>query len=173
MNEAIMRFGGICLSHNPSQLKIRRKKALTSRGLLSGEERWETVEGEPDVVSGTGELFGESCREDFEKLEALCKSSSPAPLSLPYFGAFKAVLSELTLAAEPKEDHITVSFTFHACGGSSHPPISSAPFCRTSFGESLWDVAYRTDTDVHDLIALNPQIRNITELTGEERVRLY
>ena len=172
MNNAVMRFDGIHLSHNPKALRVQRRQTVRSERLLSGGAA-ETVSIEPEIISGTAELFGESCLSDYEKLEQLCRSGRAAALSAPFLGAFSAVLTEITLAAEPREDYIAVSFTFKATANGSHQEPKHGPYCYPDFGETYWDIADRFGTTVEELVALNPQIRSITFLTGRERVRLY
>ena len=173
MNDAVIRFAGIRLSHNPKTLKIQRRKKLRSERLLSGEGALETVAEEPSVISGTAELFGEECFRDFEKLSRLCKSCSFSPLSIPYFGAFRAVLSDLTLTAEPRYDHISVGFTFRIAQDPPGDESFLPQYCRANSGDSFWDISYRFNVPVEELIELNKGIRDIMCLEDQERVRLF
>ena len=169
----LLKFNEVELSHNPAALSVRYRKTVKESRLISGRRVGATILREPESISGKGELYGENALDDFNKLMSLCGVSRPSPLSLPYLGAFMAVLSELTLAAEPRENYIAVNFVFRAVAGEDHPEIRSERYVVAHEGESLWDIAYRYGADINSLIALNPNIRKIHELEDGVKVVLY
>ena len=173
MNQALIRFGGVELSHNPKKLSVQRRRTLRSVRTLSGGRIDCPTLSQGEKISGTGELFGESCEADYLKLLAMCGNSTAAVVSIPCFGAFRAVLTSLTLAAEPKDGYIAVDFTFTAAAAEYRPPFGRKTECVTQrSGVDLWDIAYECGCDVSRLVELNPHIRNIRSLKEGERVKL-
>ncbi len=173
MSGAMMRFAGVSLSHDPKNLKLTKKKKLSSKRLLSGRQTLETSE-QIIGVSGRGELCGKSCMEDLYKLLRLSKSCEADVLSMPYLGAIRAVLTDISLAGEPRADYIAVDFVFERAPDTAHPEIMCAPVYEvTNSGENLWDIAYRFGKDINELVRINTHIRHIENIAQGERVRLY
>ena len=172
MSHIVMRFAGVYLSHNPKALKFTRKNEHSSQRLLSGG-RSESTLGDIGSVSGRAELYGESCQSDLHLLQELCAGRADEVLSIPYLGAMRAVLTDLTLAAEPKADYIAVDFVFTAAQGRAVSEIKCAPYYTANSRDNLWDIAYKFGKDVTELVRLNPHIRYINEIEWGERVRLY
>lgn len=172
MSVEILRFASVSLSHNPKELKIRRKTRLDSAKLLSGGVKERTSEGVAGV-SGRGELFGENCKDDLETLMKLFVLRKSAVLSVPYLGAMRAVLTELSVAAEPRAGYIAVDFEFTAVPSENVPEVKCEPYIKAYSHDKMWNIAYRTGTDVNELVRLNPHIRFIDDIDEGERVRLY
>ena len=173
MNDALMSFNGVAISHNPAALLVKRRKKVYSKYMISGREKSGAVLGEAEIITGSGKLCGDNWRSDLNILMKMCAENKAAPLSMPYFGAFTAVLTELTIAAEPKPDHVSVNFEFRAAGGRIHPPLRGKPYCAARQGDRLWDIAYENGMDVNEIVRLNPHIRYIMWLEEGEKVRLY
>lgn len=173
MELAVMRFGGISLPHNPKTLKLVRNKRVNSVGLLNGGRRIVSILDEVSRISGTAELFGEDCFLQYEKLLRLHFSNELQTLALPELGAVRAVLSKVTLLAEPTNNVISAAFEFQTEAASDCAERISSPsshiVCK---GESLWDISYECGISVERLVELNPQIRFITDLNEGEKVRI-
>ncbi|MBQ1546187.1 MAG: LysM peptidoglycan-binding domain-containing protein [Clostridia bacterium] len=152
---------------------MKRSKSFPQQRLLSGENVYGTALYAGDTISGKGELFGENCESDLHKLHSIREKNKPAPLVIPYFGAFMAVLTELSLAAQPRENYAAVSFVFTAVKPKKCPEIRTEQYCTVNYECSLWDIAYENGADINKLVELNTHIRNIMELNVGERVRLY
>lgn len=173
MQLAIMRFGGMNLPHNPKTLKIAKSKKISSINLLGGESKVSGISDGISKISGIGELYGEDCFMQYERLLRLHFQNKAEVLAIPEVGAFKAVLSDITLLAEPKNNVISLSFEFQAVNDDSKgEKISENKYCTALKNESLWDISYRCNTTIEKLIELNPQIRNIMELSVGEEVRI-
>lgn len=173
VNDAVIRFGGVSLSHNPEKLTVKRKKNVAVDILLSGNIAKEKVFTEGDTIQGRGELFGEHCEEDYKLLARMCRKSTAAVLSVPRLGAFTAVLSQLSLAAEPKENYIAVEFVFTAVRGEYHPKLTKERYYHAKQGDDLWVIAHETRSDISKLAELNPQIRNIRSLEKDSVITLF
>lgn len=173
VSDNIMRFAGISLSHNPKELTVKRNKNVPQRRLLSGRNESGFALCAGDTISGKGELFGENCASDLDLLESIREKNQPAPLVVPCFGAFMAVLTELSLEAQPRGNYAAVSFVFTAVQPESRPEIRTDQYFTVNGVSTLWDVAYQFGADINKLVELNPHIRKIMILEEGERVRLY
>ena len=172
-NGAVIRFGGVSLSHNPETLTVKRKKNVAADVLLSGQPAKERIIAEGDTIQGRGELFGEYCEEDYKTLARMCRKSTSATLGIPHLGAFVAVLSQLSMAAQPRESYIAVDFVFTAVRGEYHPKLTKERYYRAKQGDDLWVISRETKSDVSKLAELNPQIRNIRSLEKDCVITLY
>jgi len=172
MNKAVMRFGGFLLDHNPKTLKVKRKKSLVKQSLNNGESRAAAVKDSDVIITGTAELYGDSCFEEYAQLLSLKFQNKVQILAIPGVGAFSAVLTELILLAEPKHGVISLEFRFDTvCGTSDCTPISKAKTTTVQHGESLWDIAYRCGVQIEKLAELNPIISDVFDLSeGDELI---
>ena len=173
MNEAMTRFDGVFFSHDPKTLKITGETDVRSERLASGRLVTGNILKGAVKISGTGELYGEHYREDLDKLTDAYVSRRVSVLSVPYIGAVRAVLSQLTLSNEPSDGFVGVSFTFDLVHTDEKPEIRNAPYRIARENEDLWDIAYEEGVSINTLAALNPHIRYIDSLSEGERVRIY
>lgn len=172
MQLAVMRFGGLSLPHNPKTLKIAKSKKISCVNLLSGESRVSGVCDDISKISGTGELYGSDCFLQYERLLRLHFQNKSEVLAIPDVGAVKAVLSDITLLAEPKNNVISIGFEFQTVNDEGLAvKISENKYCTAKKNESLWDISYRCGVAIEKLVELNPQIRNIMALSDGEEVR--
>ena len=173
MNKAVMRFGGFLLDHNPKTLKVKRKKELERQSLKSGESRAVSVRDSDIVVTGTAELYGDSCFEQYARLMNLKFQNKVQILAIPGLGSFSAVLTELNLIAEPKYGVISLEFRFDSvCGSFDCTPISKERSASVRHGESLWDIAYRCGVPIENIVSLNPKISDIFDLSEGDEIIL-
>ena len=174
MNKAVMRFGGFLLEHNPKTLKIKRKKSLEKQCVPNGESRAVSIKNSDIVITGTAELYGDSCFEDYARLLSLKFQNKPQLLAVPGAGVFNAVLTELSFIAEPKRSVISVEFRFDTvCGTLDCTAVSKTKYTLAENGECLWDIAYRCDVPIEKLVELNPQISGVFDLMQGDEIRLW
>lgn len=169
-----LRFAGVTMSHNPKTLKITQSKKINSVGLVGGEKRLDSVSDNISKISGTGEIYGSNCFSVYEELMKLCFTNKAGVLSVPKLGTFRAVLEDVSVLAEPRENFLSVAFVFRMVSCTDAPKkIMPEQFIKPVGGESLWDIAYRYDVPIEKLVVLNPHIRKIFNLIGCGTVRLY
>ena len=169
-----MRFGGVSMSHNPKTLKITRNKKMNFVGLASGINKLSNVCDGVSKISGEGELYGGDCFLLYDKLLKMCFKNQAAVLALPEIGAFTAVLEDISVSAESRENFLSVSFVFCAVNAEREPvEILPKKFYTAQEGENLWDVSYKFGVAVETLAELNPHIRKILDLKEGEEVRIY
>ncbi len=163
MSDALMRFGGVFLSHNPSELKVVRKKSVGSDG---------TVREDISTVSGKGEVVGENAVYDLNTLQILERENKVCVLSLPTLGAHPAALTKLVLGARSRALRIEVEFEFSFTAVEEHPDITYEDVYHAYEGENLWDTADYYGADINELVRLNPHISDIRSMKYGEEIRL-
>ena len=174
MSNNTMRFGGISLSHNPSNIKIQKGKSIQSVRFVSGIDKILDIRDSGVVISGKGELFGENCFSDYQKLVKLSVKDESQILYIPELGVFRAVLSKLCVAAAPKSDYLEIEFVFSVVESQRQSgKILPERYYYAESGENFWEIAEKFETTVEKLCKINPQTRNIMELSQGEEVRIY
>lgn len=172
MELAVIRFAGHDLPHNPKTLKVERSKSVGSVSLLGGKNIMNSVTEKASKISGTGELYGENCFKQYNELSKIHFLNKSAVLAVPNVGVFNAVLSDLKLLAEPKNNVISISFEFTCINGEEASKISPTEFHTVLKDESLWDISYRYNIPIENLIELNPWLRNLWNIEIGKEVRL-
>lgn len=166
-----MRFDYFTWHHNPKSIKISSKKEIVKLKSPYSTDTLQNFGEELRIVSGTGELYGANCLEQFEKLSSLYKRGKPSKLSIPKTITMYAYFDSLQMLGEPKGNVLSYSFefveTFEKATGSDQ-----SYYHEVETGQDLWDIAYMYDKNIDDLVKLNPQIQFINELTDGERVRI-
>ena len=172
MRNAPMRFCGFSFHHNPAKLRIDER---------AGVLRIESQCAEPDslllgrrlkIISGEGELYGAECVKQYRSLCRLFTEGKRGLLTLPHMPSVYAYLQELRLIAEPEDDVIAFTFSFIEAKGDGSAVSAESKYTVVNDGESLWDVAYSHGAGIDELVALNPRICDIDDLSAGEEVRI-
>lgn len=172
MKYAPMRFDGLDLRHNPEKLIISGKNHIREYTSPCCEAASRNLGRELRHISGEGELCGADCMEQYRQLEALQKIGKRARLSLPRMESFYAYLKELSLTAQPLDNVLGYRFVFVEAQSRRAPSMGDVCYQTEAIGESLWDIADAYQTEIEQLVALNPQIADIEDLKRGERVRI-
>ncbi len=166
-----MRFDYFTWHHNPKSIKISSKKEIVKLKSPYNTDTLQNFGEELKVVSGTGELYGSDCLEQFAKLNSLYKKGTPSKLSIPKTITMYAYFSSLQMLGEPKGDVLSYSFEFlETFEKTTH--FDQMYYHEVEDAQDLWDIAYMYDKSIDDLVRLNPQIQFINDLTDGERVRI-
>lgn len=155
-----MRFQGYVWSQNPETVTVSRKKALGSYRIPGAGEVVQDFGCAGRTVSGSGRFTGPDCAEEFEKLAEVFAEEGPGLLCLPGFRPFPAVFSSLSMKGEGGPNSLKYEFTFQEDNSEkaeeSVVTIQRSVLC--SGGETLWELAAATGSDVDSLLAANPGI---------------
>lgn len=106
-----MQFGDFVFQSDPEALEITYKRSYE---MLPSEGTWSVTENSlmARVVTGEGYFYGTYAYSDFRLLSALLTSGTAATLTLPNWGAFKAMLTGLVMLETPQENVVHYRFTF-------------------------------------------------------------
>ena len=165
-----MRFKGVTWRHNPRELTFESEKQINELHAPYAGCTVQDTGRRGMTVKGEGELFGDDCMEQFERLYALFQEGGSGVLAIPKLGAVYAVFEELKLKGVPKPDVLTYSFTFREV--MERVPAEVQTAYTAAQGETLWDVSYRFDIVIDRLVALNPWVRRPDEDVGGREVAL-
>ncbi|MBQ8859996.1 MAG: hypothetical protein IJ015_01500 [Ruminococcus sp.] len=171
MKPCAMRFNGFTWHHNPKELTIKCKDKMVKYGVPYFKEFVERSYNEAMVVSGVGELYGESCLEQYEKLEQLYKDGKCGILCLPSLRPFYACFEKLSVEASTKPSVLTYSFTFTQIK-VKEDAVLLLPSVVLEKDCSLFEVSSAYDISIEKLVKLNENIMFINELKKGTVIRL-
>ena len=166
-----MRFCSFTWHHNPKSIKVISDKDVKS--LCSAYQKHFSSDFGENLreVRGVGELYGENCLNDYRALEKVYKLKKQGILSIPKTLCMYARFEKLSLLGEAKENVLTYEFVFREVKSEKYEEETDI-IHTVSEGETLWDIANMYDKKIENLVALNPQIRFIDDLTNTEKVRV-
>ncbi len=166
-----MRFAGYTWHHNPKSLKVTNGKKVVVLSVPYGADELLSFGEKPLTISGVGELYGEDCLEQYERLRQVYEMGKSDVLCLPRLAPMYAYFDSLTLDAQPSANVLTYSFSF-----TQVKQKLSVCNCEQSVvakdNQSLWDLSNQYGVDINTLVALNPHIMFLNDLTQGEVVRL-
>lgn len=170
MKLVAMRFKGVQWHHNPREISFECDKIVNERNSPFGNSYIQNTGRRNMKIIGKGELYGEDCLEQFERLFALFKQGGSGVLALPHITPFAAVFEKLKITGKPKPDLLSYEFVFREVMEEKQQSkmIEYAP----NEGENLWDVACKFHIAVEELLKLNPQIKRPDVIDSGEVIRL-
>lgn len=171
MRQCQMRYAGFVWRHNPYSLSFQNEKntVLLTPPFFSSDVR--IFSDKPCVIKGEGELCGEDCIEQYNRLNALFSQRGEGLLSIEGVGSFYVAFVGLSMLAQPGDNILSYSFEFRR-KRYDRIPVTEEAYTQAKADETLWDIAFRCNKEVEQIIALNPQIRFFDELDEGEKVRV-
>ncbi len=166
-----MRFDLFEWTHNPLTVEVGHRRRISQQNTAGGGSFVQGTGCDLKVIKGKGELAGETCLEEYEKLCALFERGRKGLLTLPFMKPFYAYFTDLSLVGEATPDLITYTFEFLEAENSEYSEKKDGAAYVTE-GETLFDIAYREGVSMDVLVQLNPQIKRPDELLAGQEVRL-
>ena len=155
-----MRFRDYRWPQNPETVTVARKKALGSYRIPGAGDVVQDLGCAGRAVSGSGRFTGPDCLAEYGRLAAVFSEEGPGLLCLPGLRPFPAVFSSLSMKGEGGPDCLRYEFAFSE-DSSGKAEESEVTILRTvvcSGGETLWELAAATGSNVDSLLAANPGI---------------
>ena len=112
MKLANMRFKGVSWHHNPRELSFTCDKYISEKGSPGGGSYIQSTGRKNLRIKGKGELFGEDCLEQFQRLFELFREGGSGILSIAKLSPVYAVFESLKITAAPKPDLLEYEFVF-------------------------------------------------------------
>ena len=109
------------------------------------------------IISGTGELYGTDCLEQFDRLLSLFRQGGQGVLAIPKITPVYAVFESLKIKGEPKPDVLEYSFVFREVMEKKQKDKTEVYTAEE--GECLWDISYKFEVPIDTLVRLNPSIK--------------
>lgn len=166
-----MRFRNFSWKFNPHSIKISSKKDIAEEHMPYGDNILQSIGRNCAVITGEGSFFGKDCFEQYRKLWSLYRENKDGILSIPEFMVMKAHFSSLTIIGDPTDNLISYKFTFIEVMNSEREHLVFSIY-QAKENESLWDVSYKFNISVEELLRLNPKIRHPFDVTTGDEVRL-
>ena len=166
MKHGTMRFMGYTLHHNPHTLQVTNTANVLQYNIPESVAITQNTGNRPIVVKGEGVFYGDNAFEQYMKLKALGENGKAGVLSVSDINPFFAYLSEIKLKCTPLDDYVEYSFTFIEAPNHAYKENSTAPTQYTADeNEDLWDISNKLGIAIETLTALNPQLKNTTDIT--------
>jgi hypothetical protein len=162
-----MRFRGVKWRHNPRELIFSCGKYVSETGFPNGLSHLESPGRKNLRIKGVGELYGDDCIEQFERLFRLFKSGGSGVLSIAGLSPVYAVFESLKVVGKPVNDVLVYEFGFAEVmeEKAGVKPVEYA----AGEGETLWDASYKFGIAVETLLRLNPSVKR-ADISQEGRV---
>lgn len=175
-----MRFKDYVWPHNPRVYEISYKKDLVAQRVPYGLYTLQPMGRQHRVLRGEGEFSGEGAYGQFKKLATVFYSNEPGVLVHPLWDTTTAYFAALELRQEPTENYVRYSFEFWECyEGYTRGLVQVEEagggediFHTVTGGETIWDVADRYGVSPEEIVAQNPQIKNIAKPGGGTVIRM-
>lgn len=165
-----MRFKGLTWHHNPRVINFECDKQIAELKAPFGTAYIQNMGRKNIKISGTGELFGSDCLEQFEKLLDLFKSGGCGVLAIAHIAPVFAVFESIKIIGEPKPDVLTYSFVFREVMELKKAETPDEYVTKQS--ETLWDISFAFDIVIDELVRLNPWVKRPDEITVGSVVKL-
>lgn len=165
-----MRFKGVEWHHNPQEITFSCENDV--RELISPYNKAyiQNTGRKNMLISGEGELYGDDCTQQFERLFALFKSGGSGVLAIPKLCTVHAVFESLKIKGYPRPDVLKYSFVFREVMEKTADASFSA--YTAAEGETLWDVSYMFGVSIDRLVKCNPDVRRPDDDLGGREVAL-
>lgn len=114
-----LRFRGVDFRYNPKSLSMKRERKLVRFASPIAGSFVQNVGEQPLVVSGTGELCGNTAAQDYRAISALFELDGSGLLQIPGQSPVQVWFASLGLLRQAEADLWTYEFTFvEDCNGS-------------------------------------------------------
>lgn len=165
-----MRFMGYEWHHNPREITFECEKTVTERLVPYDVSQIQQTGRKNMVIKGTGELYGEDCMEQFERLFELFRRGGAGVLAIENTEPVFAVFESVKILGAPKENVLTYGFVFREV--MEEKESGKNTFHTARGGENLWDISYKYNIVIDELVRLNPQIKRPDIVAEGEVIRL-
>lgn len=165
-----MRFKGVEWHHNPAEISFECDKQVNELKSPNGGAYIQNMERKNMVVRGKGQLFGEDCLEQFDRLFRLFRQGGSGVLAIDRIEPIFAVFESLKISGKPKPDVLEYEFVFREIMEKKQENKQTVYVIKE--GESLWDVSYITGIKIDTLVRMNPEIKRPDEVSVGFEVKL-
>lgn len=142
---------------NPSLIRILHTRKINQHKIPFGSNVVSDMGKNCRVISGEGEFYGKNCIETFSELRRIFESGGGGMLYIPGEKSMYAFFASLDAVVEDIEDVIRYSFEFiESFEKESDKKILT---CIADGKDTLWDIAFKYNKTVENLMELNPSVR--------------
>lgn len=168
-----MSYKGYSFKTNPSVIRIKHRTRVTKSSVPFQAESTVSFGRKACEISGEGVIVGYDCEKQFAEIRRLFLSGGSGLLLLPGIEPFYAFFESLELLDEPSDSLIKYSFSFCEDTSVKHFEVQMPKSCTAEDGETLWDISYKNNITVEELLDKNPNImRPDLPLSAGEVIKL-
>ncbi len=171
MRPCPMRFNGYTWHHNPKELQVKCGKTVVKLGVPYFREIVSSFSQKLITISGTGELYGEDCLEQYKRIKELYEKGEKGILCLPQLMPMYVCFDSLVMHANTTPSVVTYSFSFTQVDKRADEYVREETVTVLK-SQTLWDISYESGVSIEKLRELNPQIMFINDLKESEVIRL-
>lgn len=153
-----MSYKGYIFETNPSVIRIKHRTRITKNSVPFQAENTISFGRKACEISGEGEIIGYDCEKQFAEIRKLFLSGGSGLLLLPGIEPFYAFFESLELLDEPSDSLIRYSFSFCEDTSAKHFEVQTPKSYTARNGETLWDISYKNNIAVEELLDKNPDI---------------
>lgn len=159
MSNPPMRFKGYTMHHNPESLKITEAKDVKEFVTPYTTNSIQDLGRKARVVTGEGVLYGNKFLTEYKELVKLYSLSGSGALSLPGFSPFMADFTSLSVTSQPQDNYLKYRFTFVEDIEAGFNINDTSKNIYEPDNETLWDISYKLNLPIENLLILNPKIK--------------
>ncbi|MDE5605267.1 MAG: hypothetical protein K2I73_06780 [Eubacterium sp.] len=149
-----MKFKDFEFPSNPLFVKTEMAQRLNESSVINGECNVFSIADRATVIKADGCFWGEDGADASLKLKILMKSRKPGWLFLPDGSCYNAYLSSLDLKEDAKKNAVSYSLSFiEKCPAKSGSYAFAFTYAEEN--ENLFDIAFRCDKKIEDIMRLN------------------
>ena len=191
-----MRFKNYVWPHNPKVYSISYERHMQAAAVPGGQDFVACSGMGRRVMRGQGEFVGKGAYNEFKRLATVFYEPTAGTLVHPVWQAAQAYFAELRLEQEPRADYVRYSFGFWedvypyesalavttAVAGESAERETGevaesvgsggGPSYTVAKGDTMSGIAARFGMKLEDLVARNPQVKNIHLIYVGQELRL-
>jgi len=179
-----MRFKNYVWPHNPKLYTINYERHMQAVPVPGGQDFVACSGMGRRVMRGQGEFAGKGAYQEFKRLASVFYDPSPGTLVHPVWQAAQAYFAELKLEQEPRADYVRYSFAFWedlypyesalavteaaketsgagASSGSGGSGAGGGQSYTVTKGDTMSGIAKQFGMSLEQLVAKNPQVKNI------------
>lgn len=165
-----MRFKGFEWHHNPGEISFECDKQVNELKTPDGAAYIQNMGRNNMKICGSGELYGEDCLVQFEKLIDLFKQGGSGVLAIPHIEPVCAVFENIKILGQPRPDILSYSFVFREVMEYKKTDIPRTH--KVVDDENLWDISYKYGISIDELVRLNTWIKRPDMLSEGVEVTL-
>lgn len=149
-----MKFKDFEFPSNPLFVKTEMAQRINESPVISGESHVFRIADRATVIKADGCFWGEDGADASLKLKILMKSRKPGWLFLPDGSCYNAYLSSLDIKEDAKKNAVSYSLSFLEKSPGKSGNYAFA-FTYAEENENLFDIAFRCDKKIEDIMRLN------------------
>lgn len=164
-DSGIMQYDGFTFAYNPHKLTLQKDKRITTYSLANARTVVQEMGYYPMVITGEGTLTGDDVMAQMVTLQNLLTGEGSRMLSLPDLTPMYCYFTELTIIGVAGPTMLTYQFRFVEDTEKSTTLTSTDSYLIATAGDTVATVAAKCGVTVEELVAQNPALDGVVDIT--------